>query len=360
MKKADICYKINKIQSALQDEQSKILFDARLNYSITKNNRLFYEAVDSFENKWYCPELEQFLSRTNGKEIILWGWGYHGRETKRVLDLCHCTIHYLCDRDEHKIGTKIEGISVISPEEVFENHRDSSVIIGSERYKDQMRQELLLHNFPERNILYPCYDHLQAQTDKKQYFDVFGPVENEVFIDAGAYDGNTILDFVNWSEEKYQKIIAMEPLREMKEKIDSMCKKNNLERIVIEEAAAWDKEEELFFTEDRAGSRVETKGNLCIQGKTIDSLSIKDKVTFIKMDVEGSELKALEGAKQTIQRDCPRLAVSLYHKPEDIIELPYYILELVPDYKFYIRHYTSNWNETVLYAVFHSSQNKAE
>lgn len=351
MKKEKIYDKINRIQAALQDEESRNLFDARLHYSITRNNKTFYDAVDLCENQWHCSGLEQFLSQTNGKGIILWGCGYHGMETKRVLDLFHCNIDYFCDRDHRKIGTKIHGIPVISPEEVFDQYSDYSVILGSGIYKDEMRQALLFHNFPENNILYPNYSHLQAWSDKKQYFDVFKPEPNELFIDAGSFDGETILDFIDWSGGNYNKIVAMEPFKEMKEKIDRLCSEKHLKRVFVEEAAAWDQEEELFFTEDRAGSRVETDGMIRICGKSIDSLKINDKVTFLKMDVEGSEWKALKGAKSTIQRDRPRLAVSLYHKPEDIVELPYYILELVPDYKFYIRHYTSDLNETVLYAV---------
>lgn len=60
------------------------------------------------------------------------------------------------------------------------------------------------------------------------------------------------------------------------------------------------------------------------------------------MDIEGSELKALEGAKNTIQRNNPKLAISIYHKYEDIIELPLKILELEPEYKFYLRHYSTD------------------
>ncbi len=68
------------------------------------------------------------------------------------------------------------------------------------------------------------------------------------------------------------------------------------------------------------------------------------------MDVEGAELKSLIGAKNTIIKNKPRLAICVYHKPEDICEIPEYILSLVPEYKFYLRHYSSiNW-ETVLYA----------
>lgn len=79
---------------------------------------------------------------------------------------------------------------------------------------------------------------------------------------------------------------------------------------------------------------------------------VHEKVTFIKMDVEGSELKALHGAKKSIKKHLPRLAISIYHKPEDIVEIPEYILSLHNGYQFYIRHHVP-WlnNETVLYAV---------
>ena len=87
---------------------------------------------------------------------------------------------------------------MISPEEVFDQYSDYSVILGSGIYKDEMRQALLFHNFPENNILYPNYSHLQAWSDKKQYFDVFKPEPNELFIDAGSFDGETILDFIDW------------------------------------------------------------------------------------------------------------------------------------------------------------------
>ena len=72
---------------------------------------------------------------------------------------------------------------------------------------------------------------------------------------------------------------------------------------------------------------------------------------MIKMDIEGSELEALKGSKKVIQRDKPRLAICIYHKPEDMTEIPLYIKELVPEYKLYIRHHSNAGTETVLYAV---------
>ncbi len=69
------------------------------------------------------------------------------------------------------------------------------------------------------------------------------------------------------------------------------------------------------------------------------------------MDIEGAELEALQGAKNTIQRFLPKLAICIYHKPKDIIEIPLYIKKIAPRYNLYLRHYSNFHSETVLYAV---------
>ncbi|MCL1983378.1 MAG: FkbM family methyltransferase, partial [Clostridiales bacterium] len=73
--------------------------------------------------------------------------------------------------------------------------------------------------------------------------------------------------------------------------------------------------------------------------------------TYIKMDIEGAELMALKGAENIIRSHKPKLAISAYHKPEDVYTLPMLIRSYRNDYKFYLRHYTNSLNETVLYAV---------
>ena len=75
------------------------------------------------------------------------------------------------------------------------------------------------------------------------------------------------------------------------------------------------------------------------------------KVTFLKMDIEGSELAALRGAERIIREQRPKLAICVYHKPEDMWEIPGFILNCHPDYKLYLRHYSISYTETVLYAV---------
>lgn len=78
---------------------------------------------------------------------------------------------------------------------------------------------------------------------------------------------------------------------------------------------------------------------------------IEGDVSFIKMDIEGAEYKAIKGAEQIIKRCRPKLAVSIYHKAEDIWELSEMILRICPDYRLYLRHYSIAQAETVLYAI---------
>ncbi|HXA38380.1 MAG TPA: FkbM family methyltransferase [Phenylobacterium sp.] len=84
--------------------------------------------------------------------------------------------------------------------------------------------------------------------------------------------------------------------------------------------------------------------------ETLEKLGF-DRVNFIKMDIEGAELEALKGAEGSIRRRRPKLAISLYHRPEDFTEIPRYIDSLDLGYKFYLEHHTLYGNETVLFAV---------
>lgn len=109
-----------------------------------------------------------------------------------------------------------------------------------------------------------------------------------------------------------------------------------------------------FLEEGTTGSKITDSTDAAttvIDVDSIDNVCSGDKVTFIKMDIEGSELEALRGAVNVIKRDKPRLAICIYHKPEDMYEIPFWIKETVPEYKLYIRHHTDGILETVLYAT---------
>lgn len=72
---------------------------------------------------------------------------------------------------------------------------------------------------------------------------------------------------------------------------------------------------------------------------------------LIKMDVEGAELESLKGAKNTILKYKPQLAICIYHSDEDMLSIAEYIHNLVPEYKMYVRHHTCNTGDTVLYGI---------
>lgn len=78
---------------------------------------------------------------------------------------------------------------------------------------------------------------------------------------------------------------------------------------------------------------------------------ISENVTFIKMDIEGAEMPALEGCKKTIEKYKPKLAICVYHKVDDLWKIPLFIKKLNPEYKLYLRHYSSTFAETVCYAI---------
>ena len=99
------------------------------------------------------------------------------------------------------------------------------------------------------------------------------------------------------------------------------------------------------------GSKIDKNGLDEVYIESIDNILQGEKATFIKMDVEGAELDSLKGAEKTIQQYKPKLAIAIYHKPEDILEIPQFILSCREDYKLYIRHYTSCNYETIPYAL---------
>ena len=94
-----------------------------------------------------------------------------------------------------------------------------------------------------------------------------------------------------------------------------------------------------------------TESDSSIEVNSIDNLLYPNRVNIIKMDVEGSEYEGLIGAQKTIKKHHPQLIISIYHKKDDLWNLPLLIKDISPDYKFYIRHFSFSWSETVVIAI---------
>lgn len=203
--------------------------------------------------------------------------------------------------------------------------------------------------------LSPSKEKLQAIVVSPMYFqrEILSPVKDEVFVDGGAYTGDTIIGLEEFCRGGcWKKVYACEPDEINRSRLIKTCKARQYQNVEILPIGLWSKKTELHFNQQgKDWSRISENGSCTVAVDSIDDLCWEDKVTFIKMDIEGSELEALRGAERIIRRDKPRLAVSIYHKPEDYFEIPLYIKELVPEYKLYIRHHKFNKNDTVVYAV---------
>lgn len=114
-----------------------------------------------------------------------------------------------------------------------------------------------------------------------------------------------------------------------------------------------DRSQKVYLSQGEGNSTISKDEKGRIEGKVValDHILDGEKVTFIKMDIEGAEQSALRGAEQIIRAQRPALAICLYHKVEDMLEIPVWIKKLVPEYKIYIRHYSNEVYDTVCYAV---------
>jgi FkbM family methyltransferase len=209
-----------------------------------------------------------------------------------------------------------------------------------------------------RYRLLPSNDFIEHAYDatNPQYFDksIIHTDDKEVFVDCGAYIGDTIQSYIEHCGG-YGKIIAYEPSAENIKQCAKMAER--YPNIFVRRGGVGSTAAQMAFNDSASSSGFSGRGGNSAQATdTVDVFSldedIKEPVTFIKMDIEGSETDAIYGATAHIRNESPKLAICLYHIVSDIWEIPRLTDAINPNYKFYVRHYhkTQNW-ETVLYAV---------
>lgn len=332
------------------------------------------------------------------KPIILYGMGNGADMIIEVLESLGLTFSDVFASDGFVRGHFFHGRKVLTFSEIKEKYEDFIILMTFavhdretlDRIK-QMSEEYELYSptvpvagkglftldfVKENNILFDeAYNLLADERSKEDFlrilnFKISGKVsylfeseyekhllyeeilqldENEVIVDLGAYDGDTIREFTAFTGGRYNKIIAFEPDEKNYKKL--CVKTDAMENIERYNLGAWDKKETLFFQKKKGRNSHQSSEGIPVEFDSVDNI-VKDKVTFIKMDIEGAELKALEGARQTITKYLPKLYVCAYHRNEDMFTLPFKIKELCGDYKIYYRHhpYVPAW-ESNFYAV---------
>lgn len=218
---------------------------------------------------------------------------------------------------------------------MLEDDRSRDILVGVLQYRKSFNRK-----------------YLKGIIDKDQYFDeeIIKFSSHEIMVDCGAYVGDTIEKFAK-KAVGYRHIYAFEP----DSKIRGNLKRNvrlPADKYTYFPVGAWSKRGTLSFSaQGSGGGNINEKGEEKIEVDSIDNLLSDVPVSFIKMDIEGSEMEALRGAEKVIRLYKPKLAVCIYHRYEDLYEIPMYIKNLIPEYKLFVRHYSDSPAETVLYAV---------
>jgi FkbM family methyltransferase len=353
----------------------------------------------------------QINARIAGRtDVVLFGSGYLGRHVRRDLaDLPYRALAYV-DNNAALWGTEVDGLEIVSPDDAAarfgpdvlwlitiytnsrviaqcdalgvpwitcaelswvlpEPHPPSFVFGTPERladdspaiekaasiwadgdseaeYRSQVRWRFLLD-----------YEALRAPRPMSElYFpgDLIRPRTDEVFVDCGAFTGDTIDAFVAARGGQFDQIIAVEPdplnCAALRQRVAAWSGSKR-DRVRIAPVAVGSSRGRLRFEmTGTAGSSIGS-GDETVDVAPLDEILADSPPTYIKFDVEGAERDALVGGSATISANMPALAVCLYHRPKDLWDLPLLVQSLRPDYRLYVRRYSDERWETVLYAV---------
>jgi len=345
------------------------------------------ESIDSLKN--------------DRKEVYIFGAGAAGKLIKQDLDRFEIPVYRFVDNDVKKVGTRIEGVPVIGFQELVMAQKPKKIIIGTVAFHDEIVHQCLKSGIPSNelcladflhynrkeitrnfflnninaivNIYQHCADResrelfianlvYQFTRDRRHYHGHLSELEQqyyepdiirlnnqEVYFDCGAKDGDTALAFHRLQKGIYKKIVTFEPDQEnyllLQENLREFPRVENINTGVGE------REQILAFHGNMGGhSSFGDTGELQAQIVPLDRY-LEYQPTFIKMDIEGFELSALKGAQDILQQCRPKLAICVYHKPCDIVELPKYILDQQEDYRVYFRLYRNFGHDLVCYCV---------
>ena len=188
---------------------------------------------------------------------------------------------------------------------------------------------------------------MNATTEKAESNEILNLSASEIYLDLGAYNGDTILEFAADVQNKYRQILAVEPDNKNFAKLQKNT--TDLHDLTYLNFGIWQDCRELFFS-SKAGrnSALSEKGSRSVECINIDKIQndyAVDKISYIKMDVEGVEKQAILGGADTLKNNKPKMLVSAYHRNEDLFLLPNLIWQLNPKYEIYLRHhlYIPGW-----------------
>lgn len=352
--------------------------------------------------------LWDYLKSTD-KKIVLYGMGNGADKIKSVLDERGIEISAVMASDEFVRGHSFLGYKVKKLSEIEEEFGDVIILVcfGSQIpevmehiYGISQKHELYAPNVPvagegvfdlefakaHRDEFKKVYDLLadaqskkvfenviryklsgklsylvEAETERGENFELLNIGTDETYVDLGAYDGDTVIEFLNETTMQFKKIYAVEPdsksFRKMKRRLYMI----GSALIEAYNCGAWNEDTSVVFSLRKGrGSHAEPeKGKPLNPARfqevkmiKVDTMLKGESASFIKIDTEGAEENAILGAKETIAKFSPKLEIALYHRNEDMYKIPLLINSMNRKYKLYMRHnpYIPDW-DTNLFAV---------
>jgi FkbM family methyltransferase len=175
---------------------------------------------------------------------------------------------------------------------------------------------------------------LDCQVSADEPYNSFLKLDNDNFVDLGAYNGDTVADFIKRCPN-YNHITAVEPDVKTFKKLQKNTE--NVKNITLINACVSSESGFLPFAMKGGRNSSLSGGDTLLESINVDSLN--ENATYIKMDVEGEEVGAILGAKQTILNCKPKMLISAYHRTDDFIKIPQTVLNIRDDYKIYLRHF---------------------
>ena len=370
------------------------------NYEIKLNNVFKNGKCKFWDNLFKC------FNDNYGKKIFIFGAGELGEFVSEILQKNNYNVNCFVDNDSEKWGKEItRNIKCISIKELL-NFKKNSIILVTSFYYAEIAKQLVNEGFinviPVFNINYLKFQYLyksdyekiikksievvkilEDNESKRIFVELIkgyfkdSPVDisynkicegnqgfakgiinlnsEESFVDCGAFNGDTIKEFLKRTNNEFSEIYAFEMDKDnyydLEKFIDDLSI-NKKESIFAYNIGLWNESGTIKYNnKSTAASNISEKGKTIACIDQLDTILEGKTVTLIKMDIEGAEMEALNGAEKILKRQNPKLAISIYHNMADLWEIPLYIKKTVPAYKIYIRHHTEIFCDTMCYAV---------
>lgn len=249
---------------------------------------------------------------------------YNEYQQKEIFFPHSANFYYFCNKAD----------KLYLNDEVKEKIEKVSDLLHDEHSKELLKQRVDFVLNGDLSLIRDNFSVEQEYFDKR-YYNSDHITENEVFVDCGGYIGDTVEDFADIMNECYRKIYVYEPDTSCFQELIDNIKNKSMNNVIPKKCAVGIKNSQ---TQEADFPTI-----------SLDE-DIKERVSWIKMDIEGHEMDALKGAQNIIQQYKPKLAICLYHCVEDLYEIPLYLHKLVPEYRFKLgQHFRGHW-DFVLYA----------